>query len=196
MREGGRDSWKKKGLAPSLRAVIVASALVFSSGSWPEPSAGPSSAPEAASLSASSEDGARTISASELAQLSEISTRLASLNEKLRIELEASKSSSAGLALSLENSTRELEALRLELDRLRTNSSELELRAKNSERESTALSEALRKADDSLRSLEVSFADYRKAAEARLFFLGFGTVAALIAAAAGWAVAILALLAR
>ena len=136
------------------------------------------------------------ISANELARLSEISTRLASLNEKLRSELEASSLSSSALAISLETSTRELATLRLELEESRRNSSELATRAGNSELESVGLREALTRADDSLRNLEASFAAYRKEAEGRLLSLSLGGLGLGILAASGWIVALLVLVVR
>ena len=171
--------------ALALCGVFAFSLSVSPSASWAE---GPSDSP--------SGGAERTISASELGRLSEISTRLASLNETLRIELEDSKSNSAELASSLETSTRELATLKRELDLFRQNSSELGLRAEILERESIELSAALKKADDSLRSLEVSFAEYRKEAERRTVFLGLGVLGAGLVAAAGWTVAILALAGR
>ncbi|HUX41856.1 MAG TPA: hypothetical protein VMV83_11885 [Rectinemataceae bacterium] len=179
----GREGWIPSVRAGALRALFVSSVLAFSQASWPE---GPSVSPEA-SVSA---PATPRISASELERLSAISTRLAELNERLRTELEVSRRNSSGLEASLADSTQELGELRLELERFRLISSELELRATSSERESIALSEALRKAEDSLRSLEVSFADYRKAAEARSLRISLLSLGAGLAALAGWTVAL------
>ncbi len=168
-----------------FRAACALSVLVLSSASWAEES------------SASPSDGSRReISASELERLLAISTRLASLNERLRTELEASRSNSAGLESSLESSTRELETLKRELEESRLTSNELAQRVESSERESTALSEALRKADASLRSLEDSFAEYRKAAEGRMTSLSLGALAAGLLAALGWSLAAIVLVTR
>ncbi len=177
-----RGGWIPSVRAGALRGLFVSSVLAFSQASWPE---GPSVSPEA-SVSA---PATPRISASELERLSAISTRLAELNERLRTELETSRRNSSGLEASLADSTRELERFRQIL-------SELELRATNSERESIALSEALRKADASLRSLEASFADYRKAAEARSRGLALFTLGAGLAALAGWTVALIVIIIR
>ncbi|HUX36770.1 MAG TPA: hypothetical protein VMV44_02590 [Rectinemataceae bacterium] len=179
------NRWKGRLSASAFRVVCVLSVLALSSASWAEES-----------LVSPSDGAERRISASELERLLAISTRLASLNERLRTELETSRLNSAGLETSLESSTRELATLKLELERSRLASNELAQRAESSERESIALSEALRKADASLRSLELSFAEYRKAAELRMSVLSFGALGAGILAAAGWAVAIIALVSR
>ncbi|MEI6876256.1 MAG: hypothetical protein WCL50_14135 [Spirochaetota bacterium] len=166
-------------------ALAWALFLVFSSVLSAEPSVPSPGIPPAAA-----------ISASELARLSEISTRLAVLNERLRIELEASNRSSRELEASLATSTLELATLRLELGESRLNSSELATRAGNSELESAGLREALTKADDSLRNLEASFAAYRKEAEAIALRQSLGSLGFAALAASGWLVAILAFIAR
>jgi len=135
------------------------------------------------------------ISAGELERLSEISTRLAVLNERLRTELESSKRSSSELEGSLETSTRELAELRSELEESRRSSIELAASAGRSERELIELRGALTKADDSLKSLEASFAAYRAEAESRIRSLSFGRFLLSCAAAAGWVAAILLLVA-
>jgi predicted nucleic acid-binding Zn-ribbon protein len=140
------------------------------------------------------DSAARPISVSELARLSEISTRLAELNTRLRTELADSRQSSLELASSLETSTRGLEALRLELEASQRSSSELVARAESSERDLSALREALTRADSSLKSLESSFGEYRKTAETRILALqaeralwwiltGAGCIAAILALA-------------
>ena len=173
--DGRRARWNPIPCMGAWRALFASLALVLSAASWPE---APSSLPSASETP--------RISGNELERLSAISTRLATLNERLRTELEASRLKSVELEDSLALSTRELATLRLELEEFRRTSTELELRATNSERESIALSEALRKADASLKSLEGSFADYRKAAEARSRGLWFAGAAAF----AGWGLAI------
>jgi predicted nucleic acid-binding Zn-ribbon protein len=68
----------------------------------------------------------------------------------------------------LETSRLELEELKRELEALRISSTELLAAAENSQTELTALGAALRKAESSLMSLELSFAAYREAAEGRI----------------------------
>ncbi len=184
-----RGGWSHSGRGAAMRALFASSALAFSAAFWPEE-------PSPSAVASPSAAGTSQLSASELERLSVISTRLARLNERLRTELEASKLNSSGLETSLATSTRELEGLRLELRQLRLTSTELELRAANSERESIALLEALRKADASLRSLEASFGEYRRAAEASLRGLRIASLGTAIVAAAGWIVALLAIVNR
>ena len=136
------------------------------------------------------------ISATELARLSEISTRLATLNERLRIDLESSRSSLRGLEDSLASSTLELATLRLELEESRRNSSELATVAERSAQESTALREALTRADGSLRSLEASFAAYKTEAESRILRLSATRLGFAALGGLGWLVAVLALALR
>ncbi len=146
----------------------------------------PSTGTGAAGLSASSRV--------ELDRLSEISKRLAELNEKLSLELSGSKKSSDELALLLESSRTELAKLKLELEASRRISSELVLRTERSWTESLELRTELTKAENSLRSLEESFADYRKATETsfrrleRSNFLTrlWGLIASILAVS-GWA---------
>ena len=78
----------------------------------------------------------------------------------------------------LESSKKELEGLRLELsmlkqeaEALQNSSTELLIAADKSLTELTALQEALRKAESSLMSLELSFAAYRRAAEGKISVL-------------------------
>lgn len=145
-------------------------------------------------------NGPSATSGNELSRLLEISSRLASLNERLESELTASKLSSEELARSLESSRIELDALRIELEASRSISSGLASSAERSETESTELKAALGRAESSLRSSEASFAVYRTAAEDRIarlersssFFRAAAGVAAAFAAS-GWA-AFLALL--
>jgi len=174
-------------------AFVPAFFPASSPGLWGEvlPSVSPGGLP-----SASPQPATSAISATELERLSEISTRLASLNERLRTELEASRRSSGELADSLADSTRELATLRLELEESRRSSSELARRAELSERESTALREASMRAEDSLRNLEESFGAYKKAAEARILGLSAGRIGLMVLAGAGWALALLALVFR
>jgi predicted nucleic acid-binding Zn-ribbon protein len=75
----------------------------------------------------------------------------------------------------LESSRRELDGLRQELsfleqelEALRKNSTELLIRAESSQTELAALQAALRKAESSLMSLEISFAAYQRAAEDKI----------------------------
>ena len=68
----------------------------------------------------------------------------------------------------LETSRQELEGLKQELEALRITSAELLTGTENSLMELTALQEALRKAESSLTSLELSFTAYREAAEGRI----------------------------
>ena len=58
--------------------------------------------------------------------------------------------------------------LRQELETLQFNSTELLTRAESSQVELTGLKTALRRADSSLMSLELSFAAYREASQARI----------------------------
>lgn len=178
-----RHGWSIRLAAPALVAGLALSFWLSPWASWPEPSS-------VSEAEASSASGASPSSGNELERLLAISKRLGELNERLRIELEASKTSSLGLAASLESSTRELEGLRRELETLRMSSTELALRAESSARASIELSTALRRADDSLRSLEVSFAAYRRAAEARQGLLGLGALGAGLLALAGWSLAL------
>jgi chromosome segregation ATPase len=106
-----------------------------------------------------------------LSRLTEISTRLAQLNETLRNELEDSRKSSQELRATLEKSKNELDGLRIELEALRRSSAELLNRAELSSQESEGLREALTKAESSLTSLELSFAAYRMSAEGRIEYL-------------------------
>jgi septal ring factor EnvC (AmiA/AmiB activator) len=105
---------------------------------------------------------------SALSRLLEISTRLGELNETLRNELESSRRNSTELSATLETSRRELERLKAELEPLRMNSIQLLEAAQNSEQELNGLREALRKAESSLMSLELSWEAYRLSAESRI----------------------------
>jgi len=107
-------------------------------------------------------------SGNALNRLIEISGQLSSLNERLRNELQDSKRSSRELQIMLEASRKELETLRQELEVLHNTSAELLIKAENSRTELTALQTALRKAESSLTSLELSFAAYRETAEKRI----------------------------
>jgi len=130
-----------------------------------------------------------------LSRLIEISTQLSSLNERLREELQNSRQSSRELQITLESSKRELEELRQELAVLHSSSTGLLIKAENSQAELTALVAALRKAESSLMSLELSFAAYRESAEGRIKtlekknrFWKWGCIAAgILAAGAGTA---------
>jgi ABC-type multidrug transport system fused ATPase/permease subunit len=189
-RADGRNAPRATWLALWLLAAgagFAGFSPVSPSGLWAE--ASPSAQP-----SGSQAPATQAISASELARLSEISTRLAALNERLRTELEASKRNSGELEGSLETSTRELATLRLELEESRRSSSELARRAELSEQESIALREASMKAEGSLRNLEASFAAYRREAEERILALSAGRIGLVILAGAGWVLAILSLL--
>jgi uncharacterized coiled-coil DUF342 family protein len=137
--------------------------------------------------------GAGTENGNELSRLLEISTRLVSLNEKLRSELADSKKNSAELSNMLSASKGELETLRKELEDLRKTSAALMSGAEHSNRESDGLREALTKAGNSLRNLEQSFENYRMHAEARIAYLEgrnrlfkYGFAGALVLAASGW----------
>ena len=129
----------------------------------------------------------------ELERLAEISRQLATLNETLSGELRDSRKSSEELARSLESSRNELRALRDELEVSRTISGELARSAESSEMESHELRTAQKRAESSLRSLEISFEDYRKEAEKRIAYLersngrarGIAAIASTLAAA-GW----------
>ncbi|MDR1898513.1 MAG: hypothetical protein LBQ55_00725, partial [Treponema sp.] len=109
-----------------------------------------------------------TETGNELSRLLEISTRLVSLNERLRNELADSKKNSAELSNMLLASRRELETLRTELEDLRNASAALMNGAERSSQESDGLRTALTKAGNSLRNLEQSFENYRMSAEARI----------------------------
>ena len=116
----------------------------------------------------SSEAATEGNSENALNRLIEISAQLSTLNERLQSELQDSRRSSRELQTMLELSKKELEGLRLELEGLRFTSTELLTRAENSRTELAALRTALRKAESSLTSLELSFAAYREAAESRI----------------------------
>jgi len=94
-----------------------------------------------------------------------ISTQLSVLNERLRNELQDSRQNSRELLNMLEASKQELEELRSELGVLQNSSTELLIKAEYSQTELTGLQEALRKAEYSLMSLELSWAAYRESAE-------------------------------
>jgi chromosome segregation ATPase len=128
-----------------------------------------------------------------LSRLTEISTRLAALNERLRSELEDSRKNSAELRDTLGRSRSELDGLKTELETLRRTSQELLSRAETSNQELEGLRTALTKAESSLTSLELSFASYRMTAEARIAYLEqsgrffkYGFFAALLLALGGW----------
>ena len=103
-----------------------------------------------------------------LSRLIEISAQLSTLNERLREELQDSRRSSRELQNMLESSRRELETLRSELEVLHNSSRRLLSGAENSQTESAGLLTALRKAEASLMSLELSFTAYRETAEGRI----------------------------
>jgi len=114
-------------------------------------------------------------SGNALNRLIEISGQLSALNERLHSELQDSRQSSRELQTMLEASRkelgelrRELGVLKQELEVLQSTSTELRIAAENSQRELTGLQTALRKAESSLASLELSFAAYRQAAEKRI----------------------------
>jgi chromosome segregation ATPase len=128
-----------------------------------------------------------------LSRLTEISTRLADLNERLRNELDDSRKSSLELRNTLEQSRIELDGLRAELEILRRTSTELSGRAEILNQESEELRTALTKAENSLMNLEQSFASYRMAAEARIAhlerngrFLKYGLIVSALLALSGW----------
>jgi len=121
------------------------------------------------------QESASTISGNELSRLIEISTRLGTLNETLRLELSDSLKNSEELALTLESSRTEIEALRSELASLRSDlassretSMALAESAAISEKESLALRVSLERAQTSLRSLEASWGAYRTGAEEKI----------------------------
>jgi len=107
-------------------------------------------------------------SGNALSRLIGISTQLSTLNEELRNELQGSRQSSRVLQNMLETSKRELEELRTELGVLQISSMELLIKAENSQTELTGLQDALRKAESSLMSLELSWAAYRESTERRI----------------------------
>ena len=96
-----------------------------------------------------------------LNRLIEISVQLSNLNERLQTELQDSRQNSRDLTIMLEESRTELEALR-------NSSTGLLTIAESSQTELTALTAALRRAESSLTSLELSFAAYRQTAENRI----------------------------
>jgi len=104
-------------------------------------------------------------SGSTLNRLTEISTQLSALNERLQSELQDSRQNSMELETMLEASKKELGELRRELEALQTNSTGLLSAAENSLTELNGLQAALRKAESSLMSLELSFAAYRQASQ-------------------------------
>ena len=103
-----------------------------------------------------------------LNRLTEISNQLSALNTRLRSELSNSRQNSRELQFMLEASKQELDALRQELTILQITSAQLSDRAENSQRELTELLTALKKAESSLLSLELSFEAYRQTAEQRI----------------------------
>ena len=103
-----------------------------------------------------------------LSRLIEISDQLSALNAKLQNELQDSRKSSRELQNMLESSKLELDILKQELERLRITSAELLYKAENSQTESTGLTTALKKAESSLLSLELSFEAYRRTAERKI----------------------------
>jgi len=107
-------------------------------------------------------------SGNTLNRLTEISTQLSVLNERLREELQDSRRNSMELETMLEASRKELGELRRELEALQTTSTGLLSAAENSLTELNGLQAALRKAESSLTSLELSFAAYRQASERRI----------------------------
>ncbi|MCL2094211.1 MAG: hypothetical protein FWH12_08495 [Treponema sp.] len=108
------------------------------------------------------------ISESALNRLIEISSQLSTLNERLQTELLDSRRSSMDLQNMLDSSRQELDELRTELTYLRSSSEELLITAESSQRELTGLLLALRRAESSLMSLELSFTAYRETAEGRI----------------------------
>jgi uncharacterized coiled-coil DUF342 family protein len=129
----------------------------------------------------------------ELTRLLEISARLSELNEQLKHELEGSRQSSRELLNTLEASKRELDELKKELTPLRQDSIALLKGATISIEELSELRTALRKAESSLMSLDVSYGAYRVAAETRITRLERGrrwyiyaVIAVALTAAGGW----------
>ena len=110
-------------------------------------------------------------SGNALNRLIEISDQLSKLNEKLRNELQDSRQNSRELQIMLEGSRQELNGLRQELEILRNASMELLSKAEKSLSESTELETALKRAESSLVSLELSFALYREKAEQKILRL-------------------------
>jgi len=107
-------------------------------------------------------------SGNALNRLTEISAQLSALNERLQEELHDSRRNSMALETMLEASRKELGALKQELKALQTTSTELLSAAENSLTELNGLQAALRKAESSLTSLELSFAAYRQASERKI----------------------------
>ena len=114
-------------------------------------------------------------SANALNRLTEISRQLSTLNEKLWSELQDSRRSSKELETMLDTSKtelgglrRELEALNQELEILQSSSIDLMIVATSSKTELSVLQTALRKAESSLVSLELSFEAYKQAAARRI----------------------------
>ena len=107
-------------------------------------------------------------SGNALNRLIEISAQLSILNGKLQGELQNSRQNSRELQIMFEASRKELEGLKQELETLHNSSTELLIKAENSQTELTGLQAALRKAESSLMSLELSFAAYRESAEKRI----------------------------
>jgi predicted nucleic acid-binding Zn-ribbon protein len=90
-------------------------------------------------------------------------------------------------------SKKELEELRQELETLRQTSTWLSGKAESLNQESDGLRQALMKAENSLRSLEQSFAIYRMSAEERIrylerqrSFLKYGVIIGAVLALSGW----------
>ena len=108
------------------------------------------------------------ISGNVLNRLIAISQSLSRLNENLQKELQDSRQNSRELLTMLEASRQELSIYRQELEALRTDSMELLNKAESSLTELAALQAALRKAESSLMSLELSFEAYHRAAEQKI----------------------------
>jgi chromosome segregation ATPase len=149
-----------------------------------------SSLPQEPDLNGNSSTG---ILQSELSRLIEISTRLGELNEMLRSELENSRKNSAELSVMLETSKAEATSLRYRLEALHQESTELLSRAELSSMESEELRAALKKAESSLMSLELSFNAYRLSAEAKMAALEkqnrrfkYTIAGAVVLALSGW----------
>jgi predicted nucleic acid-binding Zn-ribbon protein len=94
---------------------------------------------------------------------------------------------------TLETSRNELEQLKQELAPLRNSSTELLSRAEKSEQELSGLKTALRKAESSLVSLDLSYGAYKTAAEARITrlersgqWLKYALIGAAAIAVGGW----------
>jgi chromosome segregation ATPase len=123
-------------------------------------------APVISPLSASAAEASPLPSAIE--RLSQISTRLALLNERLQAELRLCQTNLANLKLQLAASGLELETLTRQLAESKTQIDELARLNQTSQEDLAALRESLAKAQSSLTNLQTSLDAYKRKADAEI----------------------------